>query len=107
MIIQKLNSMSDFNKLAKDDRQEIIDDWFRNVISCYDTENINGKYYKDGEIVDESWAMDWIENDLQDGGIWLIKYRPSRDVDIIQETWIVGREADDYWQDKVQDDLSL
>ena len=52
--------------------------------------------------------MDWIKNDVEDGGIWLIKYRPSRNVDIIQETWITGRYADDeYWQDKVKDDLNL
>ena len=108
MITKKLNSMSDFKKLPKDDRQEIIDSWFMEVVSCYDTETIDGKYYKDGELVDESWAMDWIENDVEDGGIWLIKYRPSRNVDIIQETWITGRYADDeYWQDKVKDDLNL
>ena len=108
MITKKLNSMSDFKKLSKDDRQEIIDSWFMEVVSCYDTETIDGKYYKDGELVDESWAMDWIENDVEDGGIWLIKYRPSRNVDIIQETWITGRNADDeYWQDKVKDDLNL
>ena len=110
MIKQKLNSMSDFNKLSKYDREEIIEDWFRNVLDCFgnDIEKIDGKYIKDGEhIVDRSWAMDWIENDLKDGGIWLIKYRPSRNVDIIQETWIVGRQADeDYWKDKIKDDLN-
>ena len=105
MIVKKLNSISDFKKLPKDDRQEIIDSWFIEVISCYDVETRDGKYYKDGKLVDESWAMDWIKNDVKDGGIWLIKYRDI--FDTIQETWLPGRNAEEYWQDEVRDDLNL
>ena len=102
----KLTTMNQFKKLPKNDRDTIIEDWYRDVLDCFsnDIEKIDGKYIKDGEhIVDRSWAMDWIANDLEDGGICKIKYRPhDHHQDYTEEKWICGRElVEDYWQQRI------
>tara|TARA_R100001463_G_scaffold128068_1_gene186459 strand:- start:177 stop:455 length:279 start_codon:yes stop_codon:yes gene_type:complete len=88
----KLTTMNQFKKLPKDDRDTIIEDWYIKVLDCYSNEK-----------VDRTWAMDWIANDLEDGGICKIKYRPhDHHQDYTEEKWICGRElVEDYWQQRL------
>jgi hypothetical protein len=104
----KITNMNQFKKLPKNDRDEIIQDRLSEAIDIFTTHYKDGKPYcdyGDGRVyeVDKSYAMTFLQNDLVDGGICKVKYRPHDDYPkIIKETWVATRYLDDeYWQERI------
>ena len=96
---KEIYTMEDFYKYVdKEDQEGLISTYHDVAIDIYTDETIDGKHYKDGELIDEEWGRDILRCEIESYGLHWVEWY-SNDISdfpnrLIKE-WVTGKTLDE------------